>query len=262
MALKQWRRSAEGAIRLATTISPPTAAEHPPSTAVRLLLLEGFELLHETGRVEVPVTAQRLVAFLALHGRPVRRLYVACTLWPDSSEERAAGSLRSALWRLNRPGLDLVHTGTTHLELASSVEVDITVLITIAHRLSAGDSPDGAYGIASGFEHDLLPDWYDDWVLIWRERWRHVRLLALESLTALLSDAGSYAAAVDTGLAAVRAEPLRESAHRAVIKAHLAAGNSYEALRQHDQYRRLLHKELGLEPSALMAATMAGLTRE
>jgi DNA-binding SARP family transcriptional activator len=241
--------------------SPNQEAPCRRLVGAQLLLLEGFELIRDAVRVELPLTAQRLIAFLALHQRPLRRVFVACTLWPDSSEERAAGSLRSALWRLNRPCVELVRADATHLELAQAVEVDIRVLIAAARRLSAGYQVDGGYALADGFECELLPDWYEDWVLLWRERWRHFRLLALESLTAQLSAAGSYAAAVDTGLAAVRAEPLRESAHRAVIQAHLAAGNGYEAVRQHDEYRRLLHRELGLEPSAAMSAVMASLTR-
>lgn len=244
------------------TISPGEATHEGSASGARLLLLEGFELLQDEERVDVPVTAQRLVAFLALHRRPLRRLYVACTLWPDSSEERAAGSLRSALWRLNRPGLELVQADGIHLGLAANVEVDVRTLMALARRLSAGDEVDGAEDLAEGFEQDLLPDWYEDWVLLCRERWRHLRLAALESLTSQLSAGGAYAAAVETGLAAVRAEPLRESAHRAVIKAHLTAGNGYEAVRQYDEYRRLLHKELGLEPSILMAGVMAGLTKQ
>ena len=60
--------------------------------------------------------------------------------------------------------------------------------------------------------------------------------------------------AVEAGLAAVAAEPLRESAHRALIAAHLAEGNRSEAMRQFEFYRMLLGKELGLEPSAMMAS--------
>ena len=54
------------------------------------------------------------------------------------------------------------------------------------------------------------------------------------------------------GLAAVAGEPLRESAHRALITAYLAEGNRSEALRQYRFFRHLLADELGLEPSPLM----------
>jgi DNA-binding SARP family transcriptional activator len=64
-----------------------------------------------------------------------------------------------------------------------------------------------------------------------------------------LTLAGRHGEAVAAGLAAVRAEPLRESAHGALIDAHLAAGNRAAARHQFEQCRRILLDELGLEPS-------------
>jgi DNA-binding SARP family transcriptional activator len=57
----------------------------------------------------------------------------------------------------------------------------------------------------------------------------------------------------------VAAEPLRESAHRALIGAHLAEGNPGEALRQYQLFRGLLGRELGIEPSPRIRALLAGL---
>jgi hypothetical protein len=54
--------------------------------------------------------------------------------------------------------------------------------------------------------------------------------------------------------AAIRAEPLRESAHAAPIRIHLAEGNQSEALREFDRYRRLLQAELGLQPTRSCAS--------
>jgi DNA-binding SARP family transcriptional activator len=60
---------------------------------------------------------------------------------------------------------------------------------------------------------------------------------------------------------AVAAEPLRESAHRELIRAYLAEGNPGEALRQYELYRRLLAEELHLTPSAAMEALIRPLRR-
>jgi DNA-binding SARP family transcriptional activator len=60
-------------------------------------------------------------------------------------------------------------------------------------------------------------------------------------------------------LAAVACEPLRESTHRAVVRAHLAEGNPAEALRQYRSYRQLLNDELGLPPSRQFQELIAGL---
>jgi DNA-binding SARP family transcriptional activator len=85
-----------------------------------------------------------------------------------------------------------------------------------------------------------------------RERFRQLRLHALESLCESLAAAGEYGAAVDAGMACIAAEPLRESAHRALIGVHIAAGNRNEALREYRLYCALMRNELGLRPSARM----------
>ncbi|MGH8932082.1 MAG: hypothetical protein ACRDZO_16045 [Egibacteraceae bacterium] len=71
----------------------------------RLALMGGFGLLKHGVEVAVPLSAQRLLAFLALHRHPAPRAHVAGGLWPDSTQACSAASLRSALWRLRRPGL-------------------------------------------------------------------------------------------------------------------------------------------------------------
>jgi DNA-binding SARP family transcriptional activator len=210
------------------------------------------------GIVDLPSGGQRLIALLALHARPLQRMFVAGTLWPDAPEDKARGRLRSALWRLHQPGLALVDSRGAQLGLSSLARVDVTELLTVAHRLGAGQPVEDLEGLPARFELELLPDWYDDWLIEWRERWRQVRLHALECLARRLVNAGAYHQAVEAGLAAVRAEPLRESAHRAVIQVHIAEGNHVEAVRQYQRYRDLLESELGIDPSPLMAALMGG----
>ena len=75
---------------------------------------------------------------------------------------------------------------------------------------------------------------------------------ALETLSETFSDAGRYGDAIEAGLGAVVCEPLRESAHRAVVRAHLAHGNRADALLQYELFRRLLADQPGLEPSDRM----------
>ena len=106
---------------------------------------------------------------------------------------------------------------------------------------------------------ELLPDWYDDWVVIERERFRQLRVHALERLCERLTSERRFTEAVETGLAAVEGEPLRESAHRVLIHAHLAEGNAAEALRQYGVFRGLLRDRLGLEPSGQMDALVRPL---
>jgi DNA-binding SARP family transcriptional activator len=209
------------------------------------------------------MSTQRLVAFLALSGRPLHRLHVAGTLWLDTSEEHANACLRTALWRLKRLDAALVAATSTHLALADAVAVDVRDTAGLAREvLRRGGNGDCSVGHDLSEAGELLPDWYDDWVLIERERLRQLVLRALERLSAHARATSRFADAVEAGLAAVAQEPLRESAPRLVVEAHLAEGNPGEAARQYRVYARLLHDQLGLEPSPLMRGLLAGLPVE
>jgi len=233
-----------------------------PREGPTVSLLNAFELRCDGRVVSLPLSAQRLLAFVALHGRPVLRVYVAGTLWIDASDERAGGSLRSSLWRLNRQGYRLVEATATHLQLAPGIDVDVRRVLRLARRLLDG-SADAAdlHGAEGVLGDELLPDWYDDWLLFERERFRQVSLHALEVLADQLVRAGELSRALEAALSAVRSEPLRESAHRAVIRVHLAEGNRAEAIRHYELCRRLLRERLGVRPSPMLAELIAPLTR-
>jgi len=231
-----------------------------PPEPVRLDLLGGFACSDSDRDLGLPLVAQRLVAFLALQERPVRREYVAGRLWTDASETRAHGALRTTLWRIARIHGGLVWANGPHLALASHVSVDMHAAIAVARAVVDGTGPrDDHARRALSVEGDLLPDWYDEWVVFERERLRQLRLHALEILCEELTRGGRFAAAADTGLAAVAGDPLRESAHRVLIAAYLAEGNASDALRQFDIYRRHLADELGLAPSRRMRVLVASL---
>lgn len=221
----------------------------------RVLLVGGFQLVEGDAQVALAEGSQRLLALLALRGRPVKRLLVAGTLWPDVTESRANASLRSALSRLYGVVRDAVEVNSSDLRLASSVRVDLREGQALAHRLlDAVDQPldraDLGRAAIAALSGELLPDWYEDWVLLEAEDWRQLRLHALEALAGLLTVAGRYGDAAAAALAAVKADPLRESAHAALIQVHLAEHNHSEALREFKRYQELLRAELDIEPTA------------
>src|SRR5205814_841582 len=79
--------------------------------------------------------SQRLLALLSLRDRALMRASVAGTLWPESTEEHAYSSLRSALGRLTRITRDAVVVTPLDLCLADDVTVDIRESRALAHRL-------------------------------------------------------------------------------------------------------------------------------
>jgi DNA-binding SARP family transcriptional activator len=227
---------------------------------MRLCLLGGFQLAEADQAIPLGMMVQRLVAFLALSKRPVRRSSLGGILWPETSDERAQANLRSALWRLHRDGLDLVFASADHLSLTRGISIDVVEMIEMARQLlDPMPKAEPSTLDPTMFAADLLPDWDDEWVLVERERLRQLRLHALETLCMEFVRAGRLGAAVVAGLTAVTDEPLRESAHLALITAYLAENNRDEALRLYERYRSRLLSELGLEPSVQLRGLVADL---
>lgn len=224
---------------------------------IRLDLLGGFELICDDRVVDLPTSAQRLLAFLALRDRPLMRTNVAGVLWNETTDEKSCASLRSSLWRLRRSGFDLVEARRADLRLSPQVRVDVRQVIDMTHELLGQRSGIRFLDLDEGdLGGDLLPDWYDDWVLVERERLRQLRLHALEALAMRRLEAGRHGEAAGAALSAVSIEPLRESAQRVLIRVHLAEGNVGEAVRQYRSYKELLFEELGLAPSEQLESLM------
>ncbi|WP_051853394.1 AfsR/SARP family transcriptional regulator [Streptomyces aureocirculatus] len=205
-------------------------------------------------QLEVPASGQQVLARLALCGAATRS-ELAGTLWPDVTETRARASLRTAMWRLNGAGSAISDDRAGTLSLSDRVRVDTQDLISAAHQaLSAESPPTTRARVLAIYQtllcaRELLPDWQQDWVSFERERLHQLRLHALEALSARLVARGQYAPALEAALESTRVDPLRESAHRAVVSVHLAEHNLTEAVRQYETFRELLLRELGVEPS-------------
>jgi DNA-binding SARP family transcriptional activator len=227
--------------------------------APRLDLLGGFRLRHGGATIRLQPNVQRLLAFLAIHGRPLQRLYVAGRLWTESSQETANANLRTALWRLRHPDLGLVDVSAKDVALAADVVVDVRDATARAHRVLAGQAEENDVPALIG-AGELLPDLYDDWIVIERERFRQLRLHALERLCEQFRDAGQFADAVEAGLAAIATEPLRESAHRVLISSYVAEGNVTEARRDYRMYCNVARKRLGIEPSSRLRGLVMRIT--
>ena len=227
-----------------------------------IYLVGRFSLRRGPQPVKVPIGSARVLAFLALHRNPQPRSYVAGNLWPELSEARARANLRNALWRTQPLGDDLLICHADSIELGPEVEVDVDAVRAAAESLMAPAGLAQPLPHAEKFGHELLADWTDDWVLYERERLNQLCVHALEALSTHNLRAGNYASAIDNALLAVRREPLRESAHRAVTRAHLAEGNVASARQQFDRYAALVQAELGIRPSDEFVDLVTSTTRE
>jgi DNA-binding SARP family transcriptional activator len=214
-------------------------------------------------RREVPEGSKRLLVYVALQGGQVDRKAVAGTLWPVGDDARAAGNLRSALWRLRGAGIDVLESTPSWLRVRTDVVVDLEVRSAWAMRLTEGRAcaDDLREDVWRSVTLDLLSSWDEDWVVFERERLRQRVLHGLEALSRLLVCSGRLPQAVEVAAATVRADPLRESAQRVLIEAHLARGDLDLARQHYDLFRALLDSRLRVGATAALSALVAGWPR-
>jgi DNA-binding SARP family transcriptional activator len=226
-------------------------------TVIKLSVLGEFRLQLDDGDQECSAGSQRLLGMLAIRGCPIQRRNAAVALWPDHPAKRAMGNVRAAIWGARHTSSETISCEGHLISLGSGVVVDLHNALDEARRALTGSQPDtlelGLLG------NDLLESWDDEWVLVERERFRQLRLHALEAACRRLAQLGNFCEAIDAGLLAVSADPFRESAHRALIEAHLAEGNRFDAGRQYRTYAGLMD-ELGVEPSSLIENLVGAAT--
>ena len=136
----------------------------------RVRLLGAFQLTMAGEPVELAPLGERLLAYLALHPNSCREL-VAGVLWGEKGCAQATAGLRTALWRLPRPSdASLVRSDGNRLSLALELRRRPPALaVDVLAPCSTAAAPPASL---DGFGRDLLPGWYDEWLVDEQERWR------------------------------------------------------------------------------------------
>jgi DNA-binding SARP family transcriptional activator len=213
-----------------------------------LRVLGYWQLRHNGVPVEVGARQQRVLAALAVqHTQP--RHVLAALLWPDSPEHQAAGNLRTSVFRISHE-LPQLLCATDPLQIDASVRVDLREVrelicqITLTGGLSV---PPGSIDLLQ--EADLLPGWYENWVLAQQDHLLNQRVDALETLSRSYLMACSFSRALSAARAAAVVDPLRESVQHLLVRCHLAEDNYASAVQVYRSFRAHLGRELGVEPS-------------
>lgn len=215
----------------------------------QLSLLQSWQLRRGSDVVHLAARQQRLIAALAIHGAR-RRSYLAGLLWPENSDPRALESLRVSLHLVSRQAPGLLIIDRSILALSSLVHVDLyDVRARIRQVREEGINGNVALYLDQLRHADLLPDWYDDWVIFEQGRLQQGRLHAFHIMGRELLARRAYEAAVESLEAALELEPLYESAVGLLIQAEIQQGNNAAAFRAYEKYRKKLSDGMGLAPS-------------
>jgi len=231
---------------------------------LHIQLLGGFRLTCGA----TPVTAldsprlQALLAYLVLHcTMPLARQHLAFRLWPDTTETQARANLRTLLHRLRQAlpdADDYLHIAAQTVQWHPDALCTLDVADFERACAQAGETEQGGDQAAARaalaaalalYRGDLLPGWYDDWVLLERERLCQGLLAALERLILLLERAGDYPAAIGYAQRLLRHEPLHEGAYLHLLRLHARRGDRASAVRVYHTCATLLQRELGVAPS-------------
>lgn len=196
--------------------------------------------------VRLSLPSRRLLAFLAVSGAETSRAVVAGRLWADVPESQARANLRRAIWQ--SPGGWLIAEG-------DGLRLDAGVDLAHLHEVACA-AIDGAPLTMDEIERlslDLLPGWHEEWAVPVQEAFHLLRVQALEAACITMTERGMHALATQAGTAALAADPLRESAAFALIRAHLEEGNRHAAAMRFRSFARTLEEELGVEPDPRLA---------
>ena len=224
-----------------------------------LRTLGGFELSRAGGEAVVlpGKKALALFVYLALHPETLQpREHLASLLWGDRFDEQARHSLRGCLMNLRRAlndeaGLIVSEGEAVRLDL-SRIDIDVAEFEALAVGDEAMLMERGAdlYGgdLLHGFS--IRAEAFEAWLDDERQRLRGSAVDALLRLSALHEAAGDGDAAVTAAKRAVEIDPLREDAHRALMRLHDHDGRRAEALRQYAACEQVLRRQLDVEPEA------------
>ena len=208
---------------------------------------------------------QELLSYLLIHrDRPHSREALASLLWGDTSTEKSKKYLRQALWHLhaalnsddgNESDVLLVDHDWLGLNPCNDLWTDVgdferafSAAEGIPGRQLDAEKARGLRDAVSLYNDDLLPGYYQDWILFERERLQNMYLLMLDKLIVYLQFQGDYEVAQGYGATILRYDPARERTHRQLMHLYSLAGDRTSALRQFERCVQALKQELGVKP--------------
>jgi DNA-binding SARP family transcriptional activator len=234
-------------------------------------LLGQFDVRCDGEPIVIPSRpAQSLFAYLLLNaGIPQRREKLAGLLWPDATEVNARSNLRFQLWRLRkaietesgsrRPETYLLADDITiAFDTNADYRLDLSILECAAsERAATGD----LISLLSLYRGELLPGFYEDWVVLERERLQAIFEQQVQRLLDKLVEEQRWGEVLEWGERWIAFGQTPEPAYRALMLDYSARGDLSKVVSTYQRCVESLRKELDVEPSEQTQALLARLTR-
>ena len=218
---------------------------------LEIRLLGEFDVRLNGQPVEIPSRpAQSLLAYLALNPETKhRREKLAGLLWPESEETNARSNLRHALWRLRKAiGEEYFVADKVTIAFKVLEDCEFDVYCLEGERIKT-ETVDALIKAVSVYGGDLLPGFYESWVVLERERLRSAFEHVIQRLLDLLMEKGSWLEVLEWGERWIALGHVPEPAFRALMAAYGALGDSSGLAAVYIRCCDALQEELGVEPS-------------
>jgi SARP family transcriptional regulator, regulator of embCAB operon len=220
--------------------------------------------------------ARRLFVRLAASHEPIAQADLADDLWGtewppawQTALRALVSKLRASLARVGAPDAITSRDGTYALKLPPDAWLDLDAAALAIHAAELALA-DGDRSRAAGWalaaravaSRTILPGEDVEWLDELRRKLADIHLRALGCLGEVWLSGGDPALAAHDASQAIAIDPYRESAHRLLIRAHLAAGEHAAALRAFLACRTLFEEELGVQPAPETVALVSPLLED
>lgn len=199
-----------------------------------------------------------LLGFLVAEQRPVARSYLAELFWPEATPTSGRAHLRRAIYDLTQkvPGALLIDNYSIQFNPALAAGTDLARFESLrAHgyesALAAAALCHGQF--LEGMAFDDCPE-FEMWLLVERATWRKRATAVVELILEKHLRDLHFDMALESALQLVRLDPWREKRYLQLMVLLARNGAIEQAIRVYKRFRRILAKELGLEPSAELDA--------
>jgi WD40 repeat protein/class 3 adenylate cyclase len=233
---------------------------------LQIRLLGQFDVRIDGKRVAIPTrAAQSLFAFLALTAGTVhRREKLAGIFWPDTSDENARKSLRQELWRIRKAISTQGPAASDYLiadEFTLTFNREAEYWLDAAQMERPGLDLQSLTSNLSLYQGELLPGFYEDWILLERERIQTVFESKMEQLVEQLVEAERWTAVQEQSERWLAQGNTPEPAFRALMLSYSARGDMAKVSAIYQRCVDDLRDQFGVEPSAETHALYNGLLK-
>ena len=214
-------------------------------------------------------TSRDLFLLFLAHPEGLTKEEVGVIFWPDASPGELKLRFKNAIYRMRHAiGSDVVNFQDNYYLFNRTVDYEydvqdfIAAIKTVSEKKSVNQKIK-AYEIAvSIYKGAYLPHLDETWVVTDRERYLEMYTKAAEELALLYMNEKEFEASLEVSQSALKFNPYNEPLHRICMRVFSALGNKPAVTHQFDKCRKILLREIGVEPSSQTTALYKSLINE